>query len=59
VLTTVNFGVIISVSNPARMLAMMETTTGVFYLALLVARLVSLYSSNRPTEAIGEWKGNS
>jgi hypothetical protein len=49
-LTTVDYGDIIPVSNPARMLAMMEATTGVFYLALLIARLVSLYSSNQPTQ---------
>jgi Ion channel len=48
-LTTVDYGDIIPVSNAARMLAMMEATTGVFYLALLIARLVSLYSSNQPT----------
>jgi hypothetical protein len=52
-LTTGNYGDIIPVSNAARMLAKMEATTGVFYLALLVARLVGLYAANRPTEATG------
>jgi len=46
-LTTVCYGDIIPVSNSARMLAMMEASTGVFYLALLVARLVGLYSGDR------------
>jgi|SRR5262245_42376142 len=49
-LTTVNYGDIIPVSNAARMLAMTEAATGVFYLALLVARLVGLYSSTWPAE---------
>jgi hypothetical protein len=46
-LSGVNHGDIIPVSNAARMLAMMEATTGMFYLALLVARLVGLYSGDR------------
>jgi hypothetical protein len=50
-LTTVGYGDIAPVSNAARMLAMTEATTGVFYLALLVARLVGLYSGNRPAES--------
>jgi hypothetical protein len=50
-LTTVGYGDIIPVSNPARMLAMMEATTGVFYLAVLIARLVGHYSGNQPTES--------
>jgi hypothetical protein len=32
------------VSNAARMLLMVEAVTGVFYLAILIARLVALYS---------------
>jgi hypothetical protein len=44
VLTTVDFGDIVPVSNPARILAMLEAMTGVFYLAILIARMVSLYS---------------
>jgi hypothetical protein len=52
-LTTLNYGDITPVSNAARMLAMTEAMTGVFYLALLVARLVGLYSANQPTEATG------
>ncbi len=52
-LTTVDYGDIIPVSNVARMLAMLEAITGVFYLAILIARLVSLYSSNQPGQSTG------
>ena len=34
-------------SKVARMLAMVEAVFGMFYVTLLIARLVSLYSSNR------------
>lgn len=44
-LSTVGYGDITPVSNVARMLAMLEAATGVFYVAILVARLVSLYSA--------------
>ena len=43
-LTTVGYGDITPVSRLARMLAMMEAITGVFYMALLISRLVSAYS---------------
>ncbi len=42
------YGDIIPVSNTARMLAMTEATIGMFYVAVLIARLVALYAS-RPT----------
>ena len=42
------YGDIIPVSNAARMLAMMEATIGMFYVVVLIARLVSLYAS-QPT----------
>jgi voltage-gated potassium channel len=45
-LSTVGYGDIAPVSSVARMLAMMEAIVGVFYTAVLVARLVSLYSSS-------------
>jgi hypothetical protein len=51
-LSTVGYGDIIPVSNAARTLAMMEATTGMFYVAVLIARLVAIYSSNQPTQAI-------
>jgi len=47
-LTTVGYGYIAPLSGPARMLAMLEAVTGTMYMALLVARLVSLYSSTQP-----------
>jgi hypothetical protein len=44
-LCTVGYGDITPVSNVARMLAMLEAIVGVFYMAMLISRLVSLYSS--------------
>ncbi len=44
-LTTVGYGDIVPVSGVARMLAMMEAVTGTLYMAVMVARLVSLYYS--------------
>jgi voltage-gated potassium channel len=43
-LSTVGYGDIIPVSEVARMLAVLEAMFGMFYMALLIARLVSLYS---------------
>jgi hypothetical protein len=48
ILTTITFGDILPVSNVARMLALVQSTSGVFYMAILVARLVGLYSSGGP-----------
>ena len=45
VLTSVGFGDILPISRPARGLVMMEAIFGQLYLAILVARLVSLNSS--------------
>lgn len=50
-LNTVGYGDIVPVSPVARMMAVMESTTGLFYMALMVARLVSLYSSQPPKNA--------
>ena len=47
-LSTVGYGDIIPVSEVARMLAMVEAMFGMFYMTLLIARLVSLYSSKNP-----------
>lgn len=44
-LSTVGFGDITPASRGARMLAVMEAVTGMFYIAVLVARLVALYST--------------
>jgi hypothetical protein len=46
-MTTVGYGDIIPVSRLARMTAMLEATTGLFYVTLLIARLVALYSSSK------------
>lgn len=48
-LTTVGSGDITPLSNIARMLTVMEAMAGVLFLAILVARLVSDYSSNDST----------
>jgi hypothetical protein len=47
-LTTVGYGDITPLSNGARTLAMMEAMTGTLYIAVLISRLVALYSSQGP-----------
>lgn len=47
-LSTVGYGDIVAVSNSARMLAMTEAVVGIFYTTVLLARLVSVYSSTPP-----------
>ena len=47
-LTTMGYGDIAPVSRVARMLAMLESTTGVMYMSILIARLVGLYSTVTP-----------
>ncbi|CDH47245.1 putative Ion transport 2 domain protein [Candidatus Contendobacter odensis Run_B_J11] len=49
-LATSSYGDIIPVSGIARMLAMMQSVVGMFYVTLLIARLVSLYSSQGLSE---------
>src|SRR5215475_12627719 len=49
-LTTMGYGDIAPVSRVARMLAMLESTTGVMYMSVLIARLVGLYSTVTPIE---------
>ncbi len=46
-MTTVGYGDIIPVSRLARMTAMLEATSGLFYVTMLIARLVALYSSSK------------
>lgn len=46
-LSTVGYGDITPVSRAARWLAAMEAMTGLLYVAVLIARLVSLYSSKK------------
>ena len=44
-LTTIGYGDIIPASKAARMLAVLEAMTGIFYIAVVISRLVALYSS--------------
>jgi hypothetical protein len=48
-LTTAAYGDIIPVASAVRMLAMTEAMAGMLYVALLIARLVSLYYSRVPS----------
>jgi hypothetical protein len=50
-LTTIGYGDITPVSRVARMLSVMEAMTGMFYVAILISRLVALHTSNPPTPA--------
>jgi len=52
ILTTLAFGDILPVSNLARMMAIVEAGVGIFYLAILVARLVGLYSTDPPANDV-------
>jgi hypothetical protein len=47
-LSTVGYGDITPLTNGARTLAMMEAMTGTLYMAVLISRLVALYSSQGP-----------
>jgi hypothetical protein len=49
-LTTVGYGDIVPVANVARMLSMAESTTGMFFATVLIARLVALYSRKSPSQ---------
>jgi hypothetical protein len=49
-LCTVGYGDIVPLTHVARMLAVMEAITGTMYMAVLVARLVSLYSAEQAGE---------
>lgn len=48
-LCTVGYGDVTPVSSPARMLAVLEAISGVFYMAVLVSRLVSMHAASCPT----------
>jgi hypothetical protein len=52
-LTTAGYGDITPLSREARAVATMESVTGVLYIGVLIARLVSLYSSRRETGRSG------
>jgi hypothetical protein len=47
-LSTIGYGDITPLSGVSRMLAIVEATMGMFYMTVLVARLVALYSSEKP-----------
>ncbi|MEO5917282.1 MAG: ion channel [Luteolibacter sp.] len=49
-LCTVGYGDVAPVSNFARMLAVLEAVTGLFYMAVLVSRLVSMHSSGHSSD---------
>lgn len=49
-LCTVGYGDISPLSNSARMLAVIEAITGTFYMTILIARLVAVYSFSPPSE---------
>ncbi|MDS4032340.1 MAG: ion channel [Candidatus Contendobacter sp.] len=53
-LATSGYGDIVPVSGLARMLAMTESMVGLFYVTLLIARLVALYSSQGPSDDASE-----
>jgi hypothetical protein len=53
-LSTVGFGDISPVSKVARTLAIMEAITGMFYVAILISRLVSMYAPAAATAAESE-----
>ena len=52
-ITTVGYGDIVPISKAARMLSVVESVTGLFYVAIVISRLVALYSSNPPPEPRG------
>ncbi len=49
-LATVGYGDIVPLSDVARMLATVEAITGTLFMAVMIARLVSLYSAHPPDE---------
>ena len=51
-LSTVGFGDIVPVSSMARMLAITEAVFGMFYVTLMIARLVSLYAVRGSSDAV-------
>jgi hypothetical protein len=52
-LTTVGYGDIVPLSKPARLLAVTESTVGMLYTTILIARLVALYAGGRSESSKG------
>ncbi|BBO16231.1 conserved hypothetical protein [Candidatus Brocadia pituitae] len=52
-LCTVGYGDIAPVSKVARMLAVTEAITGLFYIAVLISRLVGMYTNTQPPSGSG------
>lgn len=46
-----SYGAIIPISGAARLISVLEQTVGMFYITILIARLVSLYTSEDEAEA--------
>lgn len=53
-LTTLGFGDITPVSKVARTLAFMEAITGMFYVAILISRLVAMYAPEKMEAAVSD-----
>jgi hypothetical protein len=51
-LSTMGYGDVLPVARVARMLAMMEAMTGVFFISVLIARLVALYTTEAALEGV-------
>lgn len=54
ILTALAFGDIVPISNVARMMTLVEATGAVFYVTILIARLVALYSQANPPTQTGK-----
>ncbi len=59
VLTTITFGDVLPLSNIARMMSMVEGACGLFYLAILVSRLVGVYSTRSPEPGDADSEGTT
>jgi len=53
-LCTVGYGDFTPASKGARMLAILEAITGLFYVAVLISRLVAVYSTDPPTRSASD-----
>ncbi len=58
-LCTVGYGDVTPVSRVARMLAVTEAIVGVFYVAVLISRLVAIHASNPPATKARPTEGSS